>query len=229
MLLPMPSLVTISLSYLKRCGGVTALNPYTTGTGRATGHQPSGLDCSKLQKLVRELFTAGLAQSTQRSYKSGERRYLQFCSATNRSPYPVSERGLSTFIAQLYQQGLSPSTMKSYLVAVRHTQIAMGFGDPIMAGMPQLQYVLKGAHRNLAGRPKRTRLLITPQILRALKTHGNRMDAVMLWAASTLCLFAFFGWERQCPLLTLDLTLVTIWHMVMSGSTAGWSHPGWRS
>ena len=85
--------------------------------------------------------------------------------------------------------------MKSYLAAVRHAQIAIGLGDPLMAGMPQLQYVLKGAHRNLAGRPKRTRLPITPQILRVLKNSWehlpSRKDAVMLWAASTLCFFAF--------------------------------------
>ena len=64
-----------------------------------------------------------------------------------------------------------------------------------MPGMPQLQYVLGGAHRNLAGGPRRTRLPITPEILSQLQAAWEnlscRADAVMLWAAGTLCFFAF--------------------------------------
>ena len=64
-----------------------------------------------------------------------------------------------------------------------------------MMSMPQLQYVLKGARRNLAGRPRRTRLPITPEILRLLQASWERLpsraDAVMLWAVSTLCFIAF--------------------------------------
>ena len=85
--------------------------------------------------------------------------------------------------------------MKSYLATVRHGQIAIGLGDPVLVGMPQLQYVLKGACRNLAGRPGRTRLPITPEILWQLRCtwehHPSRVDVVMLWAAATLCFFAF--------------------------------------
>ena len=85
--------------------------------------------------------------------------------------------------------------MKSYLAAVRHGQIAMGLGDPLMAAMPRLLYILKGTRRNLAGRPQRTHLPITPSILQILKTSWDHLlsrgDAVMPWAASTLCFFAF--------------------------------------
>ncbi len=102
---------------------------------------------------------------------------------------------LAAFIAFLYQQGLSPGTMKSYMAAVRHGQIAMGLGDPGMPRMPQLQYVLTGAQRRLAGRPRRTRLPITPEILTQMRSFWehlpNRADAVMLWAAATVCFFGF--------------------------------------
>ena len=64
-----------------------------------------------------------------------------------------------------------------------------------MTKMPQLQYVLRGARRNTAGRQGRTRLPITPEILEQLRRvwerYPSRYDAVMLWAASTLCFFAF--------------------------------------
>ena len=71
-------------------------------------------------RLFQELFAAGLAPSTQKAYKSGERRY---CSSAGQSPYPVTEQGLSAFVAFLYRQGLSAATMKNYLAAVRHGQI----------------------------------------------------------------------------------------------------------
>ena len=107
----------------------------------------------------------------------------------------MAEHQLSRFVAFMYREGLSAGTMKSYLAAVRHRQIAMGLGDPVMVRMPQLQYVLKGARRRLAGRPKRTRLPITPEILQQLRgsweRHPVRADASMLWAAATLCFFAF--------------------------------------
>ena len=58
------------------------------------------------------------------------------------------------FEAHLYREGLVASTVKSYLAAVRHAQIALGLGDPKMAGMPQLEYVTKGLCKKMAGRQK---------------------------------------------------------------------------
>ena len=43
------------------------------------------------------------------------------------------------FVALLYRDSLSSGTIKSYLAAVHHSQIALGVGD-----MPQLEYVSKG-------------------------------------------------------------------------------------
>ena len=95
----------------------------------------------------------------------------------------------------LYTQGLASGTVKSYLAAIRHAQIAIGLGDPRIGAMPQLEYVMKGLKRRTAGRQRRTRLPITPAILRQLKGVWSRMqdkhNAAMLWAASTLCFFGF--------------------------------------
>ena len=136
-----------------------------------------------------------MADSTQKAYKSGERRYAEFCTRTGVTPFPTKETTLSAFIAHLYREGLAASTVKSYLAAVRHAQIALGLGDPKMAGMPQLEYVTKGLHKKTAGRQKRTRLPITPPILRRMKIVWEQMpcrkDACMLWAASCLCFFGF--------------------------------------
>ena len=145
-----------------------------------------------METTLQELFAAGLTESTRKTYRSGERRYLNFCATLGN---PATEKHLAGFIAHLYNKGLKPSTMKGYLAAVRYGQIALGLGDLVITKMPQLQYILKGAHRNMAGRLGRTRLLVTPEILECFcqvwEKHSITQDVVMLWVASTLCFFAF--------------------------------------
>jgi len=46
----------------------------------------------------------------------------------------------------------SSRTIKSYLAAVRHSQIALGLGDPHVGDMPQLEYVSKGIKKMTACR-----------------------------------------------------------------------------
>ena len=167
-------------------------NQDTSRASGAASHQPARLDTSELGALVQELFTSGLAKSTQKAYKTGKKRYLLFCASIQESSYSVSEQHMSAFVAFLYQHGLSATMCKSYLAAVRHAHIALGLGDPVMVGMTQLQYILKAAHCRLTGMEGRTRLPITPAILRQLRhmweSHPSRADAVMLWAATTLFL-----------------------------------------
>ena len=65
------------------------------------------------------------------------------------------------------------------------------------AGMPKLEYVLKGVRRAEAeqGKESRQRLPITPDILMALKAvwapRGGEADTKMLWAAVCVGFFAF--------------------------------------
>ena len=73
------------------------------------------------------------------------------------------------FVAFLYQEKLSASTIKNYLAAVRFAQIALGLGDPHMGKMPRLEYVVKGFKRSAAIGPWGHRLPITLRILRQLK------------------------------------------------------------
>ena len=60
--------------------------------------------------------------------------------------------------------------------------------------MVQLEYVLRGVKRT-AQVTKRTRLPVTPDILEKLRGtwqhHPNSKEAVMLWAAATMCFFGF--------------------------------------
>ena len=107
----------------------------------------------------------------------------------------MSESVLMYFVAFLYKEGLSAGTVKSYLSAARHAQISLGLGDPNIAGMPQLEFVIKGLKKKATAGQRQTRLPITPAILRALRKvwEGDldREKASMLWAAACMCFFGF--------------------------------------
>ena len=153
------------------------------------------MDISILVPTVRELFTAGIAKSTQKTYKSGSKRYTDFCDNYELTAFPISKSVLMYFVAFLYKEGLSAGAVKSYLAAARHAQISLGLGDPNVAGMPQLEFVIKGLKKKAASGQRQTRLPITPDILRALRkvweANTDQEGATMLWAAACMCCFGF--------------------------------------
>lgn len=109
------------------------------------------------------------------------------------------ERHLCSFAAFLAGEGLKHRSVKTYLSAVRHLQISMGLGDPFGAGasFPRLEYVLRGVKRVEARKEgaNKQRLPITPSILAQLRDvwapQGHTWEIRLIWAASTLCFFAF--------------------------------------
>ena len=143
--------------------------------------------------VVQDLFSSGLASSTQQVYRCGSRRFQHFCSLHNLPPYPAGESTLTSFVAWLYQTGVTAGTITSYLSAVRYTQISLGLGDPHAASMPQLEYVVKGAKRKTAARGSRPRLPITGQILTSLigvwENESDQFNGSMLWATACMCFF----------------------------------------
>ncbi|KAL5510124.1 hypothetical protein EMCRGX_G005615 [Ephydatia muelleri] len=137
------------------CDNEAAVANLNSGTrspplsGPSTGAQSvspgaPGLDLGRLDAVVRELFSAGLAASTRNSYRSWSKRYVDFCGLKSLNPFPIAERTLSLFLAYLYTKGLSGNTAKTYLAGIRYTQIAMGLADPKISEMQQLEYITKG-------------------------------------------------------------------------------------
>lgn len=100
-------------------------HPSAPITLRTADAQSARLDLSSLDSAVQQLFSAGLANSTKKSYQSGANRYIRFCSLFGVTPYPTTEQSLSYFVGYLFQEGLSASTVKGYLSAVRHAQISL--------------------------------------------------------------------------------------------------------
>ena len=143
-------------------------------------------------------FTQGLAASSVRTYHSGVNRFLKFCQTAKYTPLPVSESVLCAFVSSLADEGLKHRSIKTYLSGVRFHQIKAGYSDPFQgAPFPRLEYVMKGVKRHQAkvGAGSRTRLPITPSILRELKRvwspSGCDRDTKLIWAACCLCFFGF--------------------------------------
>ena len=127
------------------------------------------------------------------------RRFYAFCDTYSiSSPFPVSECTLCYFTTFLANDMLSAQTIKTYLSAVRNTQISLGFPDPrAQAAMPRLERIQAGIRRVLAtrGKQKRSRLPITPAVLEGLKKFwagSSDDDRQLYWATAALCYFGFF-------------------------------------
>ena len=78
---------------------------------------------------------------------SRDSRYGKFCALGGRVAFPATEATLLLFVSKLYQDGLAPGTIKSYLAAVRFGNIRRGLGNPQLHLIPQLEYALKGVKR----------------------------------------------------------------------------------
>ena len=133
------------------------------------------------------------------SYSSAQRRYLSFCNLYHLPPLPLSECSVCLFAAFLASQGLQPSSITSYLAALRHFQVSAGLPPPQRSEWPRLQYVLKGISRSQVPGNKRNRLPVTSDIMRKLQAVWSKwvdreLEARMLWAA---CCLGYFGFMRS--------------------------------
>ena len=120
------------------------------GPSRAGGSvsgRVTKLDITELVLTVCELFTAGLAETTQRVYKSGIWKYKNVCELVERHLLPLSEDVLCLFVVYLYRVGVGEATVKSYLSATRYLQITSGRGDPNIGAISRLEYIIRGLKR----------------------------------------------------------------------------------
>ena len=160
------------------------------------------MDFRGLDATIQDLCHKGLAHSTHRTYKAAVNRYTSFCVKYGISnAFPTNELILCRFVASLAQDGLAPSTVKSYLSGIRHAQIMDGYPDIHMTDtMPRLKLLQSGVARDRAARGVQTkqRLPITVGLLRSMLNVWTTLDRdqafnhTMLRAAATVCFFGFF-------------------------------------
>jgi hypothetical protein len=147
------------------------------------------------------LLAQGLAPATHRVYAAGQRSYFRFAAAFGFPRFPASEWHLMLFATWLYyNNGLAPSSITTYIAAVRSLHIDLGAVDPTR-GASRLARLLRGIRRARAS-PRPLRLPITNNVMHLLCTalSSPSFDHVMFWAA---CCTAFFGFlrvsELTCP------------------------------
>ena len=102
-----------------------------------------------------------IAASTNQTYSSGEKQFLDFCQLyrpANLPMFPAKEELLMKFVAYL-AQSIKHSSMKCYLAAVRHLHTRTGY-ELDLKKIARLQLVCRGVKRS-QGDHTRVRLPIT--------------------------------------------------------------------
>jgi len=146
------------------------------------------------------LMDAALKQNTKRTYTSAQTRFLNFCELYNLTSMPCTEDTLILYISYLFEEGLTASTIRVYLSAVRSMHVFAGVLYP--TEMLRVRLALKGAVRQTP-QPVR-KLPITIDILRKLINNTkHRFDRLLLNAVMTL---AFFGCLRLSEFCIPDRT-----------------------
>ena len=151
----------------------------------------------KLDAAVAQYRSLTFATSTQQSYRSHLKAYMDYCEMTNQSPLPLTSQNLCRYVAYLATK-LSYSSIGKYLNIVRILHLEAGFPNPLSANWI-LSSVMKGVKRD-KGSASSQKLAITPQILLRLRVQLCLEEPrdIVFWAA---CLVAFFGLLRKSNLL----------------------------
>ena len=119
----------------------------------------SGLGLAALAPVVQRYFSDGLGSSTRRSYDSAMKRFTRFCDRYRvLDPFPVTEGLLHSFAADA---DLAPQTVKSYLAAIRNTQVSWA------------SQTLANSHRCPNGLAKLARFLKSLGMLEILRTYSQ--------------------------------------------------------
>lgn len=143
-----------------------------------------------------DYLRASLAPNTLNVYGAGLRRYLQFCSVTQVTPFPLSAPTLELFVTSLGRR-VAFKSIKVYLSGLQYFSTLRGWPHRI-SSMPSLAYVLRGIRRVQGpsfSRPVRAPLLLSHLlwVFRRGPASFSPRDMSMIRAAFAL---AFYGLLR---------------------------------
>lgn len=151
-----------------------------------------------LKHTARALERCHIANSTRNSYETGVRQFSIFCQANQLCQLPAFAETVRLFLASLFREDLSLSTMKVYLTGVGNDHTEANLSNPINS---------HAVHRQLTGVKRRSSLSkqpdlrhpVTLHLMRQLKTRLAESDDIpshdklMCWCAFTV---AFGGAVR---------------------------------
>ena len=136
--------------------------------------------------------------STRATCKARQNKFIQFCQKYEINEVsPVSQETLCYYVAYLGREGLTFSTIKGYLAALRNLQIIYELPSPFDTPTPKLDQVLRGIKitREKQGQVPHSKLPVTPTVLRQVRAVwsdvGSGYTHTLLWAAATTCFFSF--------------------------------------
>ena len=131
-------------------------------------------------------MVAGLSDSTRRVYKAGWNRFLSFTRAFSLPATPVTAESALLFPAYLGSEGLSVSTIESYLAALRHFRVVSDQDCPFPSlHSPYMKILLWGIKR-IQAQPTsaRVRFPITVSLVRQIKA---RLSLPLLLSSRCSC------------------------------------------
>ena len=175
-----------------------------------------------MEAALLQFLEAGLAPATRKVYSAGWNRYSKFAHSFSLEPTPVTSEKAILFVAYLGTQGLSLSTIESYLAALRHVRLTLAPADQCPSlHSPQMALLLRGIKRTQALQGSRLiRLPITPTLLRRIKVSLAKQaiayDSILLWAACCVGLFGFLRCGEFLVLIRFNSILGGIWLSMMS-------------
>jgi hypothetical protein len=137
------------------------------------------------------------ALSTQKTYRSQLRKYLQFCLDFKCNPLPVSQQTLLCYTAFL-ARSLSASSIPNYLNVVRLLHVEAGLDNPLESNF-ELSMLKRGIRRE-KGVPPAQKAPITVELLRLmyLKLDLCKPADLAFWAVA---LVSFLGFLRKSSVL----------------------------
>ena len=150
-----------------------------------------------LAQEVRTYAKQRLTWTTNRTYWSGENRFIQFCLSyrlrSQEGDILSASEGTLIYFASYLARTVKHSTIKLYLVAVRNLHNSCRHGDPL-SGKLLFKKILRGIVRYQG----QSRILRQPVTLGVLQTISQFCtpgwgdhDFTMVWAGFTLAFFAF--------------------------------------
>jgi hypothetical protein len=156
-----------------------------------------------LEQLVREakeFKRSSFALSTQKTYRSQLRRYLQFCLDFECCPLPASQETLICYTAFL-ARSISASSIPNYLNVIRLLHLESGLSNPL-EGNFELQMLKRGIKR-VKGVPPCQKEPITIAILRQMYGFLDlaKPSDLSFWSAA---LIAFYGFLRNSSVLPVS-------------------------
>ena len=142
-----------------------------------------------------------LAKSTWSTYSTAARMLNRCGEETGTTmDLPLNEEKVLKFVAWLLNRKLSTPTINAYLSGLRQTHLAQGLDIPTLR-TPLINQILDGTKKLDAIKAnsgeKRTRLAVTPLVLRTwkselIKSDLNNTDKLLLWAVSVILFMGAF-------------------------------------